>query len=703
MKNIEKTKDKKRKIKKKDIDKTKKSQVLVVAQEIRLARLLSGNEKKTRDKVLIKLKKWLNSCFNKEYDFKEDDFTRVWKGLFYAVWMSDKPLVQEDLCESIASILDQFPPEQIKYSMLMTKAGFKVLATEWYGIDHHRMDKFLMLVRRYLRGSLRCLLRCKWSLDSCTLYTKMLSAKDGLFAVNTPHYARNATSMLMHIIDCFLEELAKVSNGAIPEDSLVTLLRPFCGYMCEGASPTLCAACRRLLTALVRQSDKGLEYQEAKRAWEQMGCPEGGPEALELVEDDDGDEEPMQNGDHASDDDDSLKALDPRAGRVDVLLPTLPVPAAQLALLLRGLLGSATSKAHRRVKICLQRFEKLARDEYPLPIEQPETNEPIVINKAKSAQELRALEKSLISSSDELALRGLSRKHRKRLLAKTRVGLSIVDDIEKIKKSPNKVSTYGDWEVESTEPKAKKAKLDNTSNKENEQKVKKLKKDRETNQQKPNGDISKKKLKKEKKLDRVMKENGIRKKESPKGNGLKEKGDKFKRQTKENAAERKMLPKEREKQVENKKNLIKEKPKDTITKYINNIIDKKISQHKINKVDNTKTSKQHLAKTNNKISKEHKSSAKSDKSPVLVVNKIKSFQKCTVKEQKRVKAFDTPKRVKFVLKNNSMQGPVDYYKSVRQSPNIPFDSSKKPVKTNLKPSTPSPINPFFKKKLKMKN
>lgn len=27
-------------------------------------------------------------------EFKEDDFTRVWKGLFYAVWMSDKPLVQ---------------------------------------------------------------------------------------------------------------------------------------------------------------------------------------------------------------------------------------------------------------------------------------------------------------------------------------------------------------------------------------------------------------------------------------------------------------------------------------------------------------------------------------------------------------------------------------------------------------------------------
>lgn len=52
---------------------------------------------------------------------------------------------QEDLCETIAGILDLFPADQIKYAMLMFKAGLKVLATEWYGIDHHRMDKFLMV------------------------------------------------------------------------------------------------------------------------------------------------------------------------------------------------------------------------------------------------------------------------------------------------------------------------------------------------------------------------------------------------------------------------------------------------------------------------------------------------------------------------------------------------------------------------------
>lgn len=103
-------------------------------------------------------------------------------------------------------------------------------------------------------------------------------------------------------------------------------------------------------------------------------------------------------------------------------------------------------------------------------------------------------------------------------------------------------------------------------------------------------------------------------------------------------------------------------------------------------------------------------SSPKNKNPTLLVNKVKQFQKKTEfqKLQKKVEKktesnnFDTPKKVKFVLKNNSMQQPVDYYKSVRQSPSIPFDSAKKPSKTNLKPSTPSPINPFFKKKLRLK-
>lgn len=700
MKSPEKTKVKKDKIKKKEKVKPKKEHVLVVAQEIKFARLLSGNEKKTRDRVLKSLKKWLLNCFEKGYEFKEDDFVRVWKGLFYAVWMSDKPLVQEELCENISAILDVFPEEHLRHALLMYKAGLRVLATEWYGLDQHRTDKFLMLVRRYLRASLRCLLRSKWSLKSCQMYAKILSESDGIFALKTPHYARNAMSMLLHIVDCYLEEIAKVSSGDIPEASLAELLRPLCAYMCGGASPLLCAAARRLLTALVRQSPKGLEYQHATAAWQKMGCPEGGPEALELVTDSEDDDDEEQNDDENTDteDESTSKPLDPRAGRVDVELATLPVPASQLATLLRELLATASSTTHRRVRICLQRFEQLARDEYPLRVQTDDAEESAPpLKHKKSAQSLQQLEKKLLAASDELALRGLSRKHRKRLLAKTRAGSSIVEEVDAVKQKLSTEATSNGWQVETAEPEAKKPKQANKENKKrnNDNKVAVAAKKRKVDA-KANGDATDKSIT----VEDIPKDNKIvaNKLDNAKVKKNIENGDKNKAKS-------------------------SKKPKDNVPKVIENGAQNNKVKTKIIPVDN-KTINGQVDKNNKKVQKnvekptqngknkkqENTNSTKIDNSPknkssTLVVNsKVKQFQKQTKKtENMKSNHYDTPKKVKFALKNNSMQQPVDYYKSVRQSPSIPFDSSKQPSKTNLKPSTPSPINPFFKKKLRLKN
>ncbi|XP_028165179.1 ribosomal RNA processing protein 1 homolog [Ostrinia furnacalis] len=673
MKTVNKIKEKKRKSLKKPKPKDKKEKVLIVAQEIKFARLLSGNEKKTRDRVLKTFKKWLLNCFAKGYEFKEDDFIRVWKGLFYAVWMSDKPLVQEELCETIASILDLFPPEQIKHALLMTKAGFKVLATEWYGIDQHRMDKFLMLVRRYLRGSLRIIRRAGWG-AACKQYADMLTGSDGLLCPRTPLYARNAGSMLMHFVDCFLEELSKVSEGEVPGASVTELLRPFCGYMCAGDSPALCVACRRLLTELLRQTEQGLAYRDKTRAWKQMGCPRGGPDALQLDSDDEAEEEEIEDDD---DDDDVPTALDPRAGRVDVILHPVSVDASGIARTLKGLLATAGSKAHKRTKICLQRFEQLAKDEYPLKVEDvygsdDEEKKP---KAAHAAKELKALEKKLVAASDELALRGLSRKHRKRVLAKSRSGVALVSDTTPAAPlmsdtDRDVTSTNGDWAVQATEKKAKKHKL-NTSNKENVHKDRNAKKPKHTDTRKESKKEKQQKHASKQKLEITPLKNGIK-------HGNKEKMESIpvKSETKhENKRKTEAVP------VKNEKHASKQKIEVTPVKT------------------ETKNEKNH--KNDKQFKLPRKTSDVSKKTLEVSTNKQLKLSKKT-NEVTQKKSFETPKKVKFVLKNNSMQGTIDYYKSVRQSPNIPYDGSKKPTKTNLKPSTPSPLNPFAKKKLRLK-
>lgn len=56
------------------------------------------------------------------------------------------------------------------------------------------------------------------------------------------------------------------------------------------------------------------------------------------------------------------------------------------------------------------------------------------------------------------------------------------------------------------------------------------------------------------------------------------------------------------------------------------------------------------------------------------------------------------KRVKIALKMNRSQEVVEYMRQIKQSPHLPYDSAKKPSKGVLKPNlAPSPINPFYKK------
>ncbi|KPI96357.1 Ribosomal RNA processing protein 1-like [Papilio xuthus] len=681
MKTNNKKKTKKQKSKNRPIVKNKKERILVIAQEFKFAKLLSSNEKKTRDRVLKALKKWLLNCFEKGYEFKEDDFFRVWKGLFYAVWMSDKPLIQEELCENIAGILDQFPPEQIKNAALMTKAGFKMLATGWYGIDQHRIDKFMMLVRRYLRGSLRCLLRCKWSLESCNIYTEMLTAEDGLLAVKTPTYARNALSLILHFIDCFLEELAKVSQGKIPDESIVCLLRPFCLLVCGGEGAAVNAA-RSLLNALLHQSDFGLQYAAKKQAWQKMGCPPGGPDALEMVIED-GDEENDEN-DEDDDKTESGPVLDPRAGKVNVELAQLPVPSALLAEELRRLADtvSRTHKACKRAKACIESFVQLSNNVYPLRIKNTDfladLEEAALPKPLEAAKQLKDLEKRLATSADELALRGLSRKHRKRLLAKSRAGLSIVEDVVKPDEVPAE-STNGDWNIEETKSDDKQKKGNDTSNK------------KPANKKRPN---KKRKLEeKTTKVENVKKVKTDKKEQTQKHSEIKMatakmNGDsKPKQKLKKDNIQKMEVDKDKEKG--------KDKTQVAAPKKKDNLVNKENSKN------NFKTSEKKNTETQTVKEKPSQKPMKA----TLVVNKVKNNKnKISPKTSKSINAklsLNTPKKVKFVLKNNGAQAPVDYYKSVRQSPNIPFDSSKQPTKTNLKPSTPSPINPFFKKKLRL--
>lgn len=81
--------------------------------------------------------------FSIHTDFTNSDFLRLWKGLYYCMWMSDKPLVQEELAEDLGSLIHCFP--DVKVGIQFFRNFLETMCLEWFGIDQWRIDKFMMV------------------------------------------------------------------------------------------------------------------------------------------------------------------------------------------------------------------------------------------------------------------------------------------------------------------------------------------------------------------------------------------------------------------------------------------------------------------------------------------------------------------------------------------------------------------------------
>lgn len=195
-------------------------------------------------------------------EFTDKDCLRIWKGLFYSMWMSDKPLPQENLANKIAGLLHCFDHWQ---ACLQFYAAFlKTMANEWNGIDQWRIDKFMMLVRRVTREFLRVLQNQNWSDEAVGGFDQVLK-KTLLGSDYVPR------GLFMHFSELVFEEVAKVSNGQIECGNVTKLLRPFMFYVASQSDYKLIQfVVRSVFNHLLFQSESGREYKEKFDAWKSV-------------------------------------------------------------------------------------------------------------------------------------------------------------------------------------------------------------------------------------------------------------------------------------------------------------------------------------------------------------------------------------------------------------------------------------------------
>ncbi|GAA5888524.1 hypothetical protein JCM5296_001056 [Sporobolomyces johnsonii] len=244
-----------------------------------LGKFLASSEKDVRDKAVASLSRFLSAGrissvkptegddepqedlpvgdldWDKEWTVDSRlaplEMAKLWKGIFYCFWMSDKPLVQQALAQSLADLtLDVRPKsktnngrvERFRAAMCYLRGFWEAVVREWGGLDRLRLDKFYMLIRRFVHVALRLLQREAWDERAIAEYSELLTGPGGPLHVTDskiPH------SLAYHLADIFLDELERLCTATVSAESdspsrtvpLNLLLTPF--YTTLAAAPSL--------------------------------------------------------------------------------------------------------------------------------------------------------------------------------------------------------------------------------------------------------------------------------------------------------------------------------------------------------------------------------------------------------------------------------------------------------------------------------
>ncbi|KAK3907876.1 Ribosomal RNA processing protein 1-like protein [Frankliniella fusca] len=696
-------------------------QALLVAQEISFAKVLAGNDKKLRDRGVKRLRKWLMARSKGDTDLKKGDFKRLWKGLFYCMWMADKPLFQEELAETISSLIHcfQMPGPAVKF----IEGFFIALSAEWKGIDQHRLDKFLMFVRRFLRQSLVFMKQKDWNIEivqavSSVFKSTLLPDHLNLTKVQPP------LGLVMHFTEIYLEELAKVSGGDLDENVLLVALQPFAHHLAASRDSRIRSHIRQhIFIRLLEQSSVGLEFQDKFAAWSKLGFPGGNIDVMERDEDELDDEAPDEDDDEVLQNAINGKtALDPRAGKVDVELPIINFNPKTLVKFLEDFRFKKFTnvKTRKVLSDLIDKFEKLSEGDYPLGIKElPEVPDENIAELTETAAEDLCEFESQLLHDDDVKDNG------------------DVEDDEDSKENNEKISKKNKKDLKRKKAVAKKvvaeqkkARLEVIDESVTDNKAKVIKK-----KSKKEKLLLKKSLKKAKMLEKVTAAGGSKSEvdvelekiahiEISPSEGS-ELPDSIKSDPTDVAPESAThaLLQHLAPHVVGSKKLkrrascgakLQSTPEITVT------TDSEIAGPSTSKPDHGKKLKKRKSLgwdeplqegeyeifiPREKIVAQKKRLSNANESlttPPALGNKLKNPFASPAPGSNFKTPSSSSKKVNFVLQRNTAQATSDYFRTLRENPEIPYDANKEPKRSALKPSPySSPVNPFYKRKLKM--
>jgi len=129
-----------------------------------------------------------------------------WKALYYTMWHADRPITQQRLAADLASLTFSVAKVNV---LAWLEAFWRTIAREWKGVDALRLDKFLLLVRRYLGAGFEWCRQAGWGeaeVDGVlgVLETVPLCVGGGRVAV--------PDGLRYHVLDIYVDELERIGD-----------------------------------------------------------------------------------------------------------------------------------------------------------------------------------------------------------------------------------------------------------------------------------------------------------------------------------------------------------------------------------------------------------------------------------------------------------------------------------------------------------
>ncbi|XP_020926728.1 ribosomal RNA processing protein 1 homolog B isoform X10 [Sus scrofa] len=189
--------------------------------EIQFAQRLASHEKGIRDRAVKKLRQYISVKTQRETGgFSQEELLKIWKGLFYCMWVQDEPLLQEELASAISQLVHVVNNSEAQHLFLQT--FWQTVTREWTGIDRRRLDKLCMLTRLVLRQSFEVLKRSGWEESQIQLFLDVLMKE-----VLHPE-SQAPSGVKFHFVAIYLEELSRVGGKELLADQNLKFIDPFC-------------------------------------------------------------------------------------------------------------------------------------------------------------------------------------------------------------------------------------------------------------------------------------------------------------------------------------------------------------------------------------------------------------------------------------------------------------------------------------------